>query len=117
MPFDGPDHGKPTALTFCFDMDGVIATLTEGNDYTRAKPIKETLEVIRNLYARGHRIIIHTARGSKTGIDWSQITREQLTLWKVPHHELHFGKPAADYYIDDRLISLAELKNQLAIQA
>ena len=30
--------------------------------------------------------------------------------WGVKYHELRFGKPAGDYYIDDRLISIGELE-------
>jgi hypothetical protein len=31
----------------------------------------------------------------------------------VKYHELKFGKPAADYYIDDRMLSVEELLNML----
>ena len=58
------------------------------------------------LYEQGHRIILFTARGSMTGIDWTSRTQAQLLKWSVKYHELKFGKPAADYYIDDRLISI-----------
>ena len=34
--------------------------------------------------------------------------------WGVRYHELRFGKPAADYYVDDRMISLATLHAWLA---
>ena len=37
------------------------------------------------------------------------MTRQQMADWGVNYHELRFGKPAADYYVDDRLLSLAEL--------
>ena len=91
---------------FCFDIDGVIATLTPDNDYHYAKPIISTIEVIRTLHGRGHEIILFTARGSKTGIDWRSVTENQMKEWGVPYHELRFGKPAADAYIDDRMISV-----------
>ena len=53
--------------------------------------------------------MIHTARGSETGRDWTATTREQLRSWGVRHDELRFGKPAADFYVDDRAISPATL--------
>jgi hypothetical protein len=34
----------------------------------------------------------------------------------VRHDELRFGKPAADYYVDDRMISLAALQAWLQSQ-
>ncbi len=94
--------------TFVVDIDGVLATLVSDNDYTRSQPIQENINTINKLYEAGHRIILFTARGSATGIDWQDITRHQMTAWNVRYHTLQFGKPAADYYIDDRLITLEE---------
>ncbi|MBF0176567.1 MAG: NAD-dependent epimerase/dehydratase family protein [Magnetococcales bacterium] len=95
--------------TFVIDIDGVIATLTPGNDYALAAPLTHNIKAINALHAAGHRIILLTARGSATGIDWHDITRNQLETWGLRYHELRFGKPAADYYVDDRLVSLFAL--------
>lgn len=92
--------------TFCFDIDGIIMTITEDNDYNLSKPIKKTVNLINELYDAGNKIIIFTARGYVTGIDWEEITRKQLTNAGLKFHELKFGKPAADYYIDDKFIDL-----------
>jgi CMP-N-acetylneuraminic acid synthetase len=99
--------------TFCFDIDGVIATLTPENDYAKAHPIQDTIKVINKLYEMGNKIYLHTARGYVTGIDWSEITKSQMREWDVRHHELVFGKPGADYYVDDKMISLEDLKKKL----
>lgn len=101
--------GLPTGKTFVFDIDGVIATLVPGNDYALAEPLRENIARINRLFEAGNRILLLTARGYVTKIDWAATTRRQLAEWGVRHHELHFGKPAADYYIDDKMISLAEL--------
>ncbi len=98
---------------FCFDIDGIIATLTPDNDYSKAHPIQDTIEIINKLYDSGNKIYLHTARGYVTGIDWSTITKNQMNDWGVRHHELVFGKPGADYYIDDKMISLEDLKKKL----
>jgi len=100
-PVSGP-------LTFVVDFDGVVASLVPDNDYTRAGPLKENIARINALHERGHRIVIFTARGSATGRDWEAVTRGQLERWGVAHDELRFGKPAADFYVDDRLISLSD---------
>ena len=94
--------------TFVVDIDGVIASLVSNNDYTLSQPILENICIINRLYEAGHKIILFTARGSATGIDWENLTRSQMTEWNVHYHMLQFGKPAADYYIDDRLITLEE---------
>lgn len=98
----------PSSKVFVIDIDGVIASLIANNDYTLCQPIKKNIEMINALYRAGHRIILFTARGSMTGIDWFEITRQQLAEWRVLHHDLRFGKPAADFYIDDRMIALDE---------
>jgi CMP-N,N'-diacetyllegionaminic acid synthase len=99
----------PEKATFCFDLDGVIATIVPNNDYTLAAPIAETVSLINRLFDAGHTIILHTARGSLTGIDWRSVTIQQLDAWGVRYHKVQFGKPAADFYIDDKLISVADL--------
>lgn len=93
------------APIFCFDIDGVIANLVPDGRYHLATPRPTTIETIRTLYATGCRIVLFTARGSATGLDWQGVTQQQMAAWGVPYHELRFGKPAAEYYIDDRLIS------------
>ncbi len=103
------EGGLPQDKTFCFDIDGVIATLTPDNDYAKAKPIVETIAIVNRLFELGNRIYLHTARGFVTGQDWSDVTRKQLRDWGVKYGELRFGKPAADFYIDDRMISMADL--------
>jgi CMP-N-acetylneuraminic acid synthetase len=99
----------PTGRTFAFDLDGVLASLVPDNEYLQAQPFAPAVAAVNRLYDAGNHIVIYTARGSLTGIDWTEATREQLRSWGVRHHELRFGKPAADYYVDDRMLSLAAL--------
>lgn len=101
--------GEGESRTFCFDIDGVIATLTPENDYTQSAPRIAMITNINALYSQGHKIILNTARGSMTGIDWRKTTEQQLESWGVCYHELHLGKPAADYYIDDRMLPMSDV--------
>ena len=48
------------------------------------------------------KIVLFTARGAATGIDWRDLTEKQVKAWGLKHHELRFGKPHADIFIDDR---------------
>jgi CMP-N-acetylneuraminic acid synthetase len=105
-----PQGAPPRGCTFAFDMDGVLATLAPGNDYLRAEPFPPAIALVKRLKEAGNRIVVYTARGAKTGLDWEEATRDQLRRWQVPHDELLFGKPPADYYVDDRMISLATLE-------
>jgi len=95
--------------TFCFDIDGVIMTLVPDNDYRNAKPIKNNIKIINKLFDKGHTIILLTARGYITKIDWQELTKAQLSEFGVKYHELHFGKPAADFYIDDKMITIDQI--------
>jgi CMP-N,N'-diacetyllegionaminic acid synthase len=100
----------PEGRTFAFDLDGTIATLVPGDRYLESTAYPPAVELVNRLHDAGNRIVVYTARGSHTGIDWRETTREQLRRWGVRHHELRFGKPPADYFIDDRMMSLATLR-------
>lgn len=101
--------GNNNPGTFVFDIDGIIATIIPDNDYNKSEPIRETIGLINRLYKAGNKIILFTARGYVTGMDWKAITEDQMNKWGVQYHELKFGKPATDYYIDDKSIELNEL--------
>jgi len=91
-------------LIYCFDIDGTICSITHG-DYGDAKPFLDRIGHLRQLHEAGNTILLFTARGSTTGIDWEATTREQLKTWGVPFHELRFGKPYADIFVDDKAIN------------
>lgn len=105
------DFSQCRDQTFCFDIDGVIAHISPNNDYKLALPHTANIARVNQLFDQGNQIILFTARGSKTGIDWHETTRLQMTSWGVKFHELRLGKPAADYYVDDRAIELNQLLN------
>lgn len=91
-----------------FDIDGVVAKLEPNLKYECSEPNEDVITVINRLYEMGNYIVLFTARGYKTGMDWSEITRQQLRKWGVKYHELKFGKPDADLYIDDKGISIQD---------
>jgi CMP-N-acetylneuraminic acid synthetase len=94
---------------FVFDIDGVIAQFNPDLDYANALPNERMVSVIRKLYEAGNEIILHTARGYVTGVDWRETTEQQLKRFGLPYHELHFGKPNADYYVDDKMLDMNDL--------
>ena len=89
------------SFILCFDIDETICK-TYGADYLNSKPIKERIDQINELYEQGNTIKILTARGSVTGIDWTELTTKQLNSWGLKYHELHLTKPYADVYVDDK---------------
>jgi len=91
-------------LTYCFDIDGTLCTNTEG-DYESAQPYPDVVAEVNRLHAEGHTIILLTARGSTTGIDWRPTTERQMAEWGVRYHVLYLGKPSADVYVDDKAVN------------
>ena len=91
---------------FVIDIDGIITLFNPNLDYGNSRPNYSNISIINKLFNAGNYIVLFTARGYKSKIDWNEITENQLKLWGVKYHELIFGKPDADYYIDDKLIDI-----------
>ena len=87
------------------DIDETICESPESRDYSKAKPLVKNIEKINNLYDEGNQIVYWTARGTGSSIDWEEITTEQFKRWGVKHHEIKFGKPIYDLFIDDKNIN------------
>ena len=90
--------------TYFVDIDETICVSPPSRDYSLSKPIDENIKKINNLYDKGNTIVYWTARGTMTGIDWRSITEKQFQNWGVKYHELRFGKPVYDLFIDDKNI-------------
>jgi hypothetical protein len=92
-------------MIFYVDIDDTICTKSEDLDYSKAMPLYERIHKINKLYDEGNTIIYWTARGTGSGIDWREVTEKQFTAWGVKCHELRFGKPIYDLFIDDKNIN------------
>ena len=101
-------------MRYVIDIDETICVpgKTEEERYTGATPIKTRIDIVNRLYDEGNHIIIMTARGRGSGIDWTEWTTKQLDMWGVKYHDLEpmFHKPTADLFIDDKGISVEEWK-------
>lgn len=97
--------------TLIFDIDGTICT--QESDYSQAKPIQEVIDKLNKKYDEGYRIVLFTARGTETGIDWGLITTDQLKEWGVKYDDLLFGKPAGLKYIDDKGINIYQWEPEI----
>ena len=62
----------------------------------------ENIEKANLLYDQGNKVVYWTARGTVTGIDWREVTEKQFGKWGVKYHDLKFGKPYYDIFIDDK---------------
>lgn len=110
---------------YVFDLDMTLCVPQKFDDterrYGQAAPIPEMIAYVQALYAKGERIVLCTARRmlthdgdlAKIEADVGQVTRDWLARHNVPYHELHFGKPYGDFYIDDKAVNAYDLLEEL----
>ena len=90
--------------TICF-YDGV-----DRLGYKNAIPNEKNIAKINKLYDEGHEITYWTARGSYSGIDYLELTANQLDEWGCQYHELSVGeKPNYDLLICDKTKRIEEI--------
>ena len=87
------------------DIDETICVSPPNRDYSQAVPIANHISKINQLYDSGNTIVYWTARGTGSGIDWREVTERQFETWGVKYHDLKFGKPIYDLFVDDKNIN------------
>ena len=95
----------------CFDLDNVLCR-TKSNNYKFSVPLKKKINLVNTLFEKGYYIKIFTARFmgrnnndiNKAKKQGYKFTKIQLKKWNLKYHELIFGKPSYDIYIDDKSI-------------
>ena len=93
-------------MRWCFDLDNTLVN-TKGSDYENSTPISEAIAKVRGYKDRGDHIIIMTARGSGSKVDWRDFTEKQLNKFGIPYDQLIVGlKPGGvDVFVDDKAIN------------
>ena len=100
-------------MRICIDLDGTICEIRKDpQTYVDVKVKEGAKEMIHNLRAAGHTIIINTARNmgstghnvGKALKNVGQMTFEWLERNGIEYDEIFFGKPNADITIDDRVV-------------
>ena len=109
-----PKFTSGVSKRFCFDLDGTLCTFPPiKNGYFGVKPIEKNIKKLKHLHSLGHTIIIQTARGmgSNLGNAGAAVAKAQAgVFWflkehDIPFDEIYFGKPQANFYIDDLAVS------------
>jgi len=102
-------------MRYCFDLDETICNTPSNADghgrrYAESTPIPFMVEAVNRLYDEGNYIIIMTARGRGSGVDWTDDTKRMLSEWGVKYNELEpmFHKPNADIFIDDKGVNVED---------
>ena len=93
-------------MIYIIDIDNTICLTrrdAQGKwDYPNSVPYQGRIDRVNELYDGGNTIIYWTARGSGSGIDWTELTKQQLDSWGCKYHEVKLGKPSYDVWIDDK---------------
>ena len=86
--------------------------------YSESIPIFENIQAANKLYDKGHDVIYWTARGCKSGTDYSALTLEQLEQWgcKFTRLETNYKKPNYDILIDDKAVNLYFIGIQIILK-
>jgi len=100
-------------LIYCFDFDETICFRNSGEDYSKSFPVKKMVDHINQLYDDGHKIVIFTARGSSSGIDWLNVTYSQCVEWGLKFHSIKPGKPSYDIFVDDKAINASDYRKSI----
>lgn len=103
-------------MIYVFDLDNTLCDTKkkeDGNwDYMNALPFENRINIVNDLYEKGHRIIIETARGCVSKKNWYEQTYHQLIGFGLKFHELRVGvKFNADFFIDDKAINSNDFFN------
>ena len=91
-------------MIYYVDIDNTILQTVDMN-YENSIPIVDRIEKINRLYDAGHEIIYWTARGTLSGIDYTELTKNQFKKFNVKYTKLLFNKPVYDLFIDDKNIN------------
>jgi quercetin dioxygenase-like cupin family protein len=92
-------------MNIFIDLDNTLC-VTEDSNYAESKPINNRIKKVNKLKDEGNKITIWTARGQTSGIDYTELTKKQLTDWGIRYDKLLMGKPSYDLYIDDKSVNV-----------
>lgn len=100
-------------MRIAIDLDGTICPIKGAHQsYADLEPLPGAVARLAEFRARGHYIVIITARNmatcesnvGKVLKNIGKITLNWLEQWNIEYDEIYFGKPNAEVYIDDRAI-------------
>jgi hypothetical protein len=104
-------------MNIAVDIDGTLFKTVPAKKIFAARPLRNAVNCVNELFAAGHTITLYTARGMTRLAGqahlipeayWEKTVR-QLTRAGVRYHHLVFGKLAYDLLIDDKATTMAAI--------
>lgn len=102
----------PQGKTFVFALSSLVTQGTE-RDLSSATPHPDAITVLNRLHDLGNTVLVHTGRDPEAGTAAADEVNRRLHAWGVRYHRLVFGRPQADYRVDDAMIPLFALQRWL----
>ena len=96
-------------MIYYVDIDDTVFSLPYkgSTEYDKHIPMPERIAHFNTLFDQGHEIYYFTARGTRSGIDWLDLTKNQLLSAGAKFTGLDVGnKPHFDILIDDKAINV-----------
>ena len=85
-------------LTLCY-----TPTNQDGTpNYEEATPIQRSIDIVNRIFQQGHTVVLWTARGATTKVDYRDLTEGQLKQWGCKYSDLRLDKPYYDIFVDDK---------------
>lgn len=114
---------KKRKKIIAFDLDGTLCERPNGYEHLGPKkydfctPINNMIEIVNQLYDKGYKIVIYTARGmsqfngdvDKVYEELYEITSSSLLKWGVKYDDLIMGKIDYDMIVDDKAMGIDDL--------
>ena len=104
------DGAPPRGKTFVFSLGALVAQGTEG-DPANALPNPGAISVLNRLHALGNTVVVHCC--GEVGAAATDAVTRRLGEWGVTYHRLVWGRPQADFVVDDGMIPLFALQRWL----
>jgi glycerol-3-phosphate cytidylyltransferase len=113
---------EPIVVRHYFDLDETLCLTPASREYAKSVPLPKVIAEMNRLYDEindktTNEIIIYTARGGTSGIDYSDLCVHQLTQWGAKYHRLDIGnKPPYDVLVDDKAINVKAWREQRGVK-
>ena len=100
---------KPNRISFNFDNSLFYLGKSNKIDINKLNPNYEIINLLKYLHKFNNTIIIQTSFSiSNNNYQNGKLVFDILDKYNIPYHEIYFGKPYADYYIDGKSINTNE---------
>jgi CMP-N-acetylneuraminic acid synthetase len=106
-----PPEESKHAKRYVIDIDNTIQQLAEnGAGAGKTRPIERNIARVNRLFDAGNTIVLWTSQKLDEEPGIREATVDRLRKWGVKYHELLFGKPRGDVFVDGKAMDYRDWK-------